>query len=62
MSPTVRLIVRALLVGVVTAGEKLQSSSSWDRALIAGAIVGGVLAAAEVLTPLNATVGVAKTP
>lgn len=59
-SPTVRLIVRAILAGVVAAGTQLQQSTNWDRSLISGAIVGAVLAAAEVLTPLNPTVGVAK--
>ena len=61
MSPTVRLIVRAILAGVVAFATQLQQSTNWDRSLISGAIVGAVLAAAEVLTPLNATVGVAKT-
>jgi len=61
VTPTVRLILRALLVGVASAAGQLQSSSSWDRSILVGAIVAGVLAAAEVLTPLNSTVGPGKT-
>lgn len=60
MSPTVRLIVRAVLAGVVTAGTQLQQATSWNASLVAGACVGAVLAASEVLTPLNPAVGVAK--
>jgi len=61
VTPTVRLILRALLVGVASAAGQLQGSSSWDRSILVGAIVAGVLAAAEFLTPLNAVVGVNKT-
>lgn len=59
-SPILRLILRAILAGVTTFATQLQQSTNWDRSLISGAIVGAVLAAAEVLTPLNASVGVAK--
>lgn len=60
--PQLRLILRAVLVGVVTFAERLQASSSWDKSLVEGAIVAAVLAGAEAFTPLNAVVGVGKTP
>ena len=59
-SPILRLVLRAILAAVTTFATALQQSTNWDRSLISGAIVGAVLAAAEVLTPLNATVGPTK--
>lgn len=59
-SPVVRLVARALIAFVSTVAVQLQQSHGWDTAVIEGAIVGGVLAGLEVLTPVNATVGPAK--
>lgn len=58
-NPTVRLVIRALVAGLTAALLLLQSSSDWGAAW-KGAVVAGVLAACEWLTPLNATVGVGK--
>lgn len=58
MNPYVRVAGRAILVAVVTAATQIQSSGetiAW-RAVATGA----VLAAAEVITPLNPCVGVGK--
>lgn len=55
MTPYLRVAGRALLVAAVTAATQIQSSGetiAW-RAVATGAI----LAAAEVLTPLNPCVG-----
>lgn len=62
MTPAVRLGLRAALVGVTSLLVQLQQSAAWDGALLRAAITGAVLAALEVLTPLNALVGVAKPP
>lgn len=60
MTPTVRLVVRALVVGLTTLLTQLQQSASWDKAIVEAAVVGGILAGLEVLTPLNPNVGVGK--
>ena len=57
-NPVVRLIGRAVLVGVTSILVQIQSSTGaivWHSILVAG-----VLAAAEVLTPLNSIVGLGK--
>lgn len=61
MNPTVRLILRALVVGATTFGVQLQQSTVWDSALLRAAIVAAILAGLEALTPLNAVVGPGKT-
>lgn len=58
-NPTVRLVLRALVAGVMAGLVMLNTSSDWS-AVWKGAVVAGVLAACEVLTPLNPTVGVGK--
>ncbi len=61
LTPTQRLIGRALLVGVLAVLGSLQTTTATTaKAIVSGALLAGVLAAAEVLTPLNATVGIAK--
>ena len=60
MTPTVRLILRALLVGVTTLLTQLQQSHGYTTSLVEGAIVAAVLAGLEVVTPLNAVVGLGK--
>lgn len=57
----VRLILRALIAGLTVFGTQLQQSSTWDKSLIEGAIVAGVLAGLEYGSPLNAVVGPGKT-
>lgn len=61
MTPTVRFALRALAVGLTTFLTQLQQSASWDKSLLEAAIVAGVLAGLEYLTPLNPTVGPGKT-
>lgn len=61
MTPTVRVILRALVVFATTTLAQLQASDSWDGTLLRSAISGGVLALLEYLTPLNASVGPNKT-
>lgn len=59
-SPIARLIGRAVLVALISAVTQLNQAGetiAW-RAILTGA----VLAAFEVLTPLNSTVGVGKKP
>lgn len=58
-NPTVRLIGRALVAGVVAALLMLQTADDW-ASVWKGAVVAGVLAACEILTPLNPTVGAFK--
>lgn len=58
-NPSVRLVVRALVAGVMAALMLLNTSSDWS-AVWKGAVVAGVLAACEVLTPLNPNVGLGK--
>lgn len=58
---TLRLVLRAVLVGVTSLLVQLQQSATWDSALLRSAIVAAILAALEVATPLNAVVGLAKT-
>lgn len=58
--PVVRLLGRAVLVALVSAVTQINQAGetiAW-RAILTGA----VLAAFEVLTPLNSTVGVGKKP
>lgn len=59
-NPTVRLALRALVAGVAAALVIVQHSG-YSKAAWQGAIVAGVLAFAEVFTPLNSIVGVFKT-
>lgn len=61
MTPTVRLVLRALAVGATVLLTQLQQSSGWDGAVWQSALAAGVLAALEYLTPLNPNVGVGKT-
>lgn len=61
MNPEIRMALRALAVGITTLLIQLQRSSSWDKSIIEAAIVAGVLAGLEYLTPLNPTVGPGKT-
>ena len=65
-NPTVRLALRALIAGVLAFASSLQAagtdslnSGDWINAAIA-AVVTAVLASAELVTPLNPTVGVGK--
>lgn len=61
MSPSIRLALRAVLVGVTSLAVQLQQNAAWDTALLRSAIIGAVLAALEVFTPVNAVVGPGKT-
>lgn len=61
MTPTVRLVLRALAAGLLVFLTQLQGSTSWDAGLVKAAIVSGGLAALEYLTPLNMVVGPGKT-
>lgn len=61
MNATVRMALRALAAGLTVFLTQLQQSTSWDKGLVEGAIVAGVLAGLEYLTPLNPSVGVGKT-
>lgn len=60
MTPAIRLALRALAAGLTVFLTQLQQSTTWDKSLIEGAIVAGVLAGLEYLTPLNPSVGVGK--
>jgi hypothetical protein len=60
-NPVVRLALRALLVFVLSAAAQLQASDSWDGTVLRAALSAGVLAALEVFTKLNPSVGVGKT-
>lgn len=60
MTPTVRLVIRALVVGLTVLLTQLQQSSGWDGAVWQSALAAGVLATLEYLTPLNPNVGVGK--
>ena len=58
-SPVTRLVVRALLAGLVVIVTTLQTSDDpTSKSVLLGAIVAGFWAAAETLTPLNRSVGV----
>lgn len=59
--PQVRLALRAVLVGVTSLVVQLQQNAAWDTALLRSAIIGAILAALEVFTPVNAVVGPNKT-
>lgn len=61
MTPSLRLALRALISGLTVFLTQLQQSTTWDKSLIEAAIVAGVLAGLEYLTPLNAVVGPGKT-
>lgn len=61
MSPELRLVLRALIAGLTVFLTQLQGSTAWDAGLVKAAIVAGVLAVLELLTPLNAVVGLNKT-
>lgn len=60
MTPAIRLGLRALAAGLTVFLTQLQQSTTWDKSLIEAAIVAGVLAGLEYLTPLNPAVGVGK--
>lgn len=60
MSAPLRLALRALIAGLTVFLTQLQQSTTWDKGLIEGAIVAGVLAGLELVTPLNPVVGVGK--
>lgn len=54
-----RLISRAIVVGL-TAGLSTYAASDGSNGAIVGALTAGVLAAAELVTPLNPVVGAFK--
>ena len=58
-SPQSRLIVRAVLAGIATFAVKLQAGPL-THAVLVGAVTAAVWAAVEVLTPVNALVGIGK--
>lgn len=60
LTPNVRLILRAGVVFAATTLEQLRDSSTWTTALVTGAVIGGILAGLEVLTPINGLVGLGK--
>lgn len=60
MTPGFRLALRAVIAGATVFLTQLQQSTTWDKGLVEGAIVAGVLAGLELVTPLNPTVGVGK--
>lgn len=69
MSPVVRLAVRAVIAGVLAFASSLQAagtdslnSGDWINAAIAAVVAAAVLASAELVTPINPTVGLAKHP
>lgn len=59
--PQIRLALRALLAALLSLAVQLQQNAAWDNAVIRSAIIGAVLAALEVFTPVNAVVGPGKT-
>lgn len=59
-NPTVRLIGRAILAGVLAFAAQVQASDNTSGAVLRSAIVAGVLAIVEFFTPLNALVGFGK--
>jgi hypothetical protein len=60
-NPWVRLAGRAIAVGITTAVTQIHNSNGTEIAW-QSVVVAAVLAALEVFTPLNALVGVFKTP
>lgn len=60
LTPTLRLVGRAITAFLLSFLTQLQAAESWDSSLLRAAVVGGVLAAIEVGTPLNSTVGLGK--
>jgi hypothetical protein len=56
-NPTVRLAARAVLAGLLSFGAQMQASSGIGSSVLRSAAVAGILAFAEVFTPLNQTVG-----
>lgn len=61
MTAPVRLALRALVAGLTVFLTQLQQSATWDKSLVEAALVAGVLAGLELVTPLNPSVGVGKT-
>lgn len=67
MSPTIRLVLRALIAGVLAFASSIQAagtdslnSGDWINAAIAAVLAAGLLGGAEFATPLNPTVGLGK--
>lgn len=60
MNPSLRLVLRALAAGLTVLLTQLQQSTTWDKGLVEGAIVAGVLAGLDLVTPLNPSVGMGK--
>jgi hypothetical protein len=58
-NPIVRLAARALLVAVTAFLTQIQGSD-WDTVTVKAALIGAVLAAVEVFTPINPNVGPLK--
>ncbi len=58
--PRVRLAGRALFAGVAVAVAQIQGSGDFSSSAIKAAAVAGALAAFEILTPINALVGLGK--
>lgn len=60
-NPYLRLVVRAVLAGALVALEALSNADDpLSSAVLRGAIIAGVWAALEYVTPLNRLVGVGK--
>jgi hypothetical protein len=59
-NPYVRVVGRALLAALLAFAAQVQASDNIDGTILRSALVGAVLAAAEVLTPLNQTVNPLK--
>lgn len=60
-NPTVRLITRAIVAGVLAFLAQIQASDNLDATILRSAAVAGLLAAVEYFTPVNALVGLNKT-
>ena len=60
MTPSIRLVLRALIAGLTVFLTQLQQSTTWDKSLIEAAITAGILAGLEYGSPLNAVVGPGK--
>lgn len=59
--PRVRLFARALLAGALVVVETISSSQDLSVGALKAALVAGLWACLEYLTPLNKTVGVGST-